>query len=150
MDEIKITRRHLPHWTVDNAVYFVTFNSRNTEFNRTEQITILEHIKKGNNKYYTLHATIVMPDHVHMIFEPLPKYTLRRIMKGTKGASANLINKLRGANGQIWQDESFDRIIRDEKEYHEKVVYMYNNPLKKGLTEDPENYHGWYINDNLG
>ncbi len=150
MDEIKITRRHLPHWTAENAVYFVTFNARSTEFDCTEQTTILEHIKKGNNKYYTLHAAIVMPDHVHMIFVPFQEYPLRRIMKGTKGASANLINKLRGSSGQIWQDESYDRIIRDENEYHEKITYMFNNPLKIGLTDDPENYHGWYINDKLG
>lgn len=25
-DEIKITKRYLPHWTQNNAVYFITFS----------------------------------------------------------------------------------------------------------------------------
>ena len=84
-----------------------------------------------------------------MIIKPSDGYSLSRIMKGTKGVSANIINKQRGTKGQIWQDESFDRIIRDEAEYHEKILYMYNNPIKRELTEDPENYYGWYINEDL-
>ena len=31
----------------------------------------------------------------------------------------------------MWQDESFDRIIRDEKEYSEKLKYIQNNPYKR-------------------
>jgi putative transposase len=114
-----------------------------------QQLITLNHIKDGNKKFYTLHAVIVMPDHVHMILEPLPGYSLSRIMKGIKGASARKINKARNSYGSIWQDESFDRIIRDEKEYNEKMIYMFENPLRAGLTEKPEDYHGWYQNDNI-
>jgi hypothetical protein len=38
--------------------------------------------------------------------------------------------------------------VRDGNEFDEKLNYMYNNPIKKELTENPENYVGWYYNEN--
>jgi len=90
-----------------------------------------------------------MPDHVHVIFKPNDEYALKRIMNGMKGVSANKVNTCRNSKGQLWQDESFDRIIRDEDELNEKLLYMFYNPIKKGLTEDTSNYHGWYLNEEL-
>ena len=56
---------------------------------------------------------------------------------------------MRKATGSIWQKESFDRIIRNQKELLEKVNYMLNNPVKKGLTVDSWEYHGWYFNRDI-
>jgi formylmethanofuran dehydrogenase subunit E-like metal-binding protein len=70
-------------------------------------------------------------------------------MKGIKGVSAYKINKSRNSKGELWQQESFDRIIRDEKEYNEKMTYMYYNPFKKELVDDPEKYEWWYLNEEI-
>jgi len=86
-----------------------------------------------------------MPDHVHMLLQPNEGMALPRIMRGVKGVSARLVNQRRGSRGQVWQDEWFDRIIRDDEEVHEKLVYMLNNPVKRGLVEDPWTYDGWYV-----
>ena len=67
-------------------------------------------------------------------------------MHGIKGVSAHKINLHRRTKGKIWQHESHDRIVRDGNEFDAKLKYMYNNPVKKGLTEEPENYIGWYYN----
>jgi hypothetical protein len=48
--------------------------------------------------------------------------------------------------GSIWQDESWDRIIRDQKELDEKLHYMLYNPVRKGLVEDPWEWDGWLYN----
>ena len=148
-DVIKITRRKLPHWTLKDSVYFITFRTKYNFLSIKEQILTLNHIKEHNGKFYKLYAAIIMSDHVHLLIEPENKYTLSRIMKGIKGVSARKINKLRQSNGQIWQDESFDRIIRDKNEFDEKLLYMYNNPIKKELTDDTFYYHGWYMNEEL-
>lgn len=144
---LEITRRHLPHWTANNAAYFITFRIKNGELSKEEQVLVLNIIMDGNEKYYRLYAVIVMPDHVHLIVTLEKEFSLSRIMKGIKGTSARRINELRNNKGSIWQDESFDRILRNEKELFEKLNYMLNNPLKAGLTDDPLNYHGWYLND---
>jgi len=36
--------------------------------------------------------------------------------------------------------------VRDEAEFLEKLNYMFLNPVKAGLTDDPETYEGWYLN----
>jgi putative transposase len=148
-EEFKITRRHLPHWTLRGATYFVTFCTRNVVLNEKEQLIVLEHIRDGNGRFYNCYAGIVMPDHVHLLFQIKKGYTLSRVMRGIKGASAHKINQHRGTQGQIWQNESYDRIVRNGKEFDVKLNYMFNNPLKKGLTDDPSNYVGWYFNKDI-
>jgi putative transposase len=142
--ELHITRRHLPHWRIEGATYFVTFKTQQVILAPMEQEIVLNHIKEGDKVYYTLAAAVVMPDHVHTIITPNPGYGLERIMKGIKGSSAHKINTVRGASGSLWQDESFDRIIGDQNEFEEKLRYMFDNAVKDGLTDDPWNYHGWF------
>ncbi|MCL4501691.1 MAG: hypothetical protein M1438_07515 [Deltaproteobacteria bacterium] len=42
--------------------------------------------------------------------------------------------------GNLWQDERFDRILRDYDEFLEKWNYIHNNPVKTGLCQAPEDY----------
>jgi REP element-mobilizing transposase RayT len=147
MKELKITRRHLPHWTIDGSIYFVTFCTHNTVFDENEQRIIRDHIKEGDGKFYDCYAAVVMPDHVHALLQLREGMTLSRVMHGIKGVSAHKINQRRNTRGVIWQKESFDRIVRDGNEFDEKLNYLYNNPIKKGLTEDPESYVGWYFDE---
>lgn len=149
MEEIKIRKRHLPHWKIEEGIYFVTFRAKNTFLSICEQVLVKDHIVSGNNTYYLLYVTIVMPDHVHMIIKPNEKYSLSRIMKGIKGVSSHEINKMRKTKDTIWLSESFDRIVRDAAELDEKLLYMFNNPIKRNLTEDTWNYHGWYYNEEI-
>ncbi len=67
-------------------------------------------------------------------------------MKAIKGVSARKINILRDSSKHVWQDESYDRLIRNQAELLQKLDYMLNNPLKANLTDDPWQYHGWYCN----
>jgi hypothetical protein len=55
--KINITKRHLPHWTLKDSVYFITFCLLKGELSETERKIVLEHIKKGNGRfmYYILH-----------------------------------------------------------------------------------------------
>jgi len=147
--ELKITKRHLPHWTMEGVLYFITFRTISNKLSIDEQRLVLDNIIKGNNKYYNLIATIVMPDHVHLIIKPENEYNLSKILRGIKGATARGINLMRKSKGSIWQGESFDRIIRSQDELIEKLNYMLNNPIKNGLTENPWEYHGWYIYNNM-
>lgn len=149
MDGLKTTKRNLPHWILKDSVFFITFNTLNTSFNTEEIKLVTQHINDGNEKFYDLYAAVVMNNHVHVILKPVSDYSLSRIMKGIKGVSANKINKIRNTKGQLWQDESFDRIIREADEFDEKLLYMYNNPIKAGLTEDTSAYAGWFLNEKL-
>jgi hypothetical protein len=67
-------------------------------------------------------------------------------MKGIKGVTARKINELHGSTGTVWQDETFDRIMRNQDELDEKLYYMLHNPVKRELVKDPWEYPWWYFN----
>lgn len=144
--ELQIKKRHLPHWTLEGATYFVTFRVAEGKLATDEQQVVFDHILDGDRRFYALIACTVMPDHVHMILRPMGGFTLSQIMKGTKGVSAHKINRLTAVRkGTIWQRESFDRILRDQDELIEKANYMLNNSVKRGLVDDPWTYPFWYF-----
>ena len=122
MPELRITRRKLPHWQLEGSLYFVTFRLEHGTLTSDERQLVLDHVRSGHPGFYNLLAIVVMPDHVHMLLQPNEGMALPRIMRGVKGVSARLVNQRRGSRGQVWQDEWFDRIIRDDEEVHEKLV----------------------------
>lgn len=146
--ELKISRRHLPHWSIDGATYFITFRSL-TELTSKERTIIFDHILSGHKIFYVLIAFIVMPDHVHILFQPVEGFDLERITRGIKGVSANKINDIRGDKGQVWQHESYDHIIRNGRELKQKFDYIANNADAAGLVKDGGKYEWVYWNEEI-
>jgi len=140
-------RRRLPHWTLDGAYYYITFNLQSGKLTNDEMQIVLEHIKSGHIKFYILVVVQIMSDHVHLIAKPDNDVTLERMMKGIKGVSARLINQHRNTIGSVWQQEYCDRIIRTQSDWDEKMKYIYENPLRAGIVEDPDAYPGWYLQE---
>jgi REP element-mobilizing transposase RayT len=44
----------------------------------------------------------------------------------------------------IWQDENYDHIIRNEKDYLKKLWYLIMNPVEARLVDRPEDYRWLY------
>ena len=106
---------------------------------------VLDAIKHFHRIRYWVTAAVVMPDHVHLllkpvVIEPEVDFSLSKILQGIKGFSARKINKFRGVKGNLWQNESFDRIVRDYDEFLEKWNFIRNNPVKAELCNAPEDY----------
>jgi REP element-mobilizing transposase RayT len=138
-------RRNLPHFERLNAVYFVTFRTQGDLFLPLAARSIaLRHVLFENGRRIELHAAVIMPNHVHLLFTALENeraepYSLAEIMKGIKGTSAYNINRLLERRGQLWQDESFDRIMRAQ-EFEWKFNYICANPVDAGLCKRPKEY----------
>jgi len=138
-------RRNLPHIQAYNAVYFVTFRTNCDLFlPRAARSIVLRHVLFENRKRIELHAAVIMPNHVHLLFTVLENevaepYSLSEIMRGIKGTSAYNINRLLKRRGQLWQDESFDRIMRSQ-EFGWKFNYICANPVDAGLCNRPKEY----------
>ena len=66
--------------------------------------------------------------------------SLAEIMKGIKGASAHTINRKLECRGTVWQEESFDRVLRSSESLDAKIEYVLNNPVRKGLVTDWHDY----------
>ena len=56
-----------------------------------------------------------------------------------KNVSAIYVNKCEGNQGEFWQPESFDRIIRDAEHLYRVVQYIGANPRRAGVARDAWN-----------
>ena len=96
-------------------------------------------------------AYCIMPNHVHWVFEVFEKdengklVYLQNILQSVKRETANKINKLGKRTGALWQHESFDTTIRDEKHLYRAINYTLENPVSAGLVSDWKEWAGcWY------
>ena len=151
--ELGVQTRHLPHLQTPDATYFVTFRCvKSIEIPGKARDVVLSAVTYWNENKIDLDAAVVMPDHVHIIFRIVGQAsgltfdsqdgcpTLSEVLHSVKSFSANQVNKLLNRRGSLWQDESFDHIIRDGDEWEEKFEYIRQNAVKKGLTDKPEGY----------
>jgi REP element-mobilizing transposase RayT len=131
-ENLTIYRRELPHWRKAEAVYFVTWrlHPSQTELKPEERRLLITTLCHFDGKRYELLAYVVMHNHIHVIVEPNDEHQLQVILHSWKSFSANRLQREYGRKGNIWQDEYFDRIIRDEEELLEKAQYILNNPRK--------------------
>jgi REP element-mobilizing transposase RayT len=86
---------------------------------------------------YRLHAWVVMANHVHILITP--EVPISKIMQSLKRFTAREGNRLLGLTGQhFWQEESFDRLVRNDAEFGRIARYIEMNPVRAGVVETPE------------
>jgi REP element-mobilizing transposase RayT len=114
---------------------------------------VAEAIRYRDGKAYDLLAFSIMPNHVHQICivgrpvwspydhssfneqSPSSPYILTRIMENLKWYTALKCNQQLGRSGAFWQHESYDHVVRDDRELIKTVQYVLNNPVKAGLAQ---------------
>ena len=150
----------LPHWQTNQGTYFVTFRLYDSLPGYLARLRgrkrVEETLDRGlgsahlarpeigelafnallhfNGQRYTLHTAAVMPNHVHAVFRTARAVRLSDVLHSWKGFTAACANKLLGRQGAFWQRESFDRLIRDEREFERANAYVLANPEKAELT----------------
>lgn len=112
-----------------------------------------------NGQKYHLLCWCVMPNHVHVLLQPIGSESerldmesntvgesddasspLSRIMHSLKGYTAHEANGILGRSGSFWQHESYDHWVRDDNELERIVNYMNANPAAAGLCERPHQF----------
>jgi len=86
---------------------------------------------------YALYAYVVMPNHVHVLFMPQDDYDAKDIVASWKRFTARQIHRQNGKEGEaLWQKESFDTLIRNERHFHRVVRYIRENDLAISWSYD--------------
>lgn len=104
-----------------------------------------------DNKRLELYSYTIMSNHVHAVFRLYDKYELAKpfyleqIMHSIKLYSASQCNKHLGLEEKFWQDESYDRFVRNKEELKRIIRYVVYNSVKAGLCEKPSNWKWTYI-----
>jgi REP element-mobilizing transposase RayT len=138
-------RRCLPHFQKDNRALFITYSSwHRWSMPEIARDLALESCLHANARKCKLFAAVVMLDHVHLICLPLSDsrgpFSIPEVMKAIKSESAHRINKALGRTGQVWQDESFDHVLRSNKSLQQKAAYILMNPVRAGLVRNVTDY----------
>ena len=104
---------------------------------RAEEIAALvqESLLHFHTIRYKLIAWIIMPNHVHFLLKPINNHSLSEIMKKFKSFTAHEANKKLHISGQFWQEDYFDRYIRNYEHYEKTINYIENNFVKAGLCK---------------
>jgi len=151
--EFEKRRRRLPHWEGPGETYFLTLTlQRPPTVDLTEPRfarLAIQALRHFDGIRYDLYDYTVMPDHVHVILKPIVREgkceRLSRIMHSLKSWLAHRINEMVGRRGRIWQEETYDHVIRNKEDYEEKAAYILDNPRRKGLIKNPVNWPWWGI-----
>jgi putative transposase len=91
------------------------------------------------NNWFDLLAFVVMPDHLHLIIASKQK-NISQSMHSIKSFSSKEINKINKRNGQVWQPSFRDFTIYTNELLFEKITYIHDNPVRKGLVSEATRY----------
>ena len=132
-EDFRIYRRNLPHWRMRGALYFVTWrvHKKQPELTPEERELVVSALRHFDGRRYELVGFVVMDDHAHVLVWPEDGYALEESCRSWKSFTAHEMQRRFGRIGSVWQDESFDRIIRSEKELYGKMMYILNNHRKQ-------------------
>jgi type I restriction enzyme R subunit len=101
---------------------------------------------------YDLLGYVVMPSHVHWVFQPLEQWVnglkpgkhvrtpRERIVHSIPRFTALRCNQVLGRPGGFWQREPYDHWVRGPDELERILLYVEGNPVKAGLVQSP---HEW-------
>ena len=128
-----------PARTSRPGTYFITtatYNRRRlfqVPANAELFLETLQHYRREGR--YKLHASVVMPDHIHLILTP-QAITLERAVGLIKGGfSHRLASKF-----PVWQRGFTDHRIRDTEDLEVRRSYLLQNPVRARLAASGELY----------
>jgi putative transposase len=126
------------------GTYFVTFLT----WQRARLFVVENYAKLFLKTLYTyerqgsfqLHAFVVMPEHVHLLFTLSRDLTLERAIQYIKGGYSRAFGLHFGLKKEVWQRGFTDHRIRDAADFELHRGYIHNNPVKRRLVQSAPEY----------
>ena len=85
---------------------------------------------------YQIGCFALMANHCHLVVRPFDLHELEKEVGSMKSVTAHFINNAEALAGELWQEESYDRIIRDEEHLYRVVQYIGSNPGRAGVPRE--------------
>ena len=80
-----------------------------------------------------------MPDHIHLLIQGKNIINFIRLFKGRLTPIARSIE----AGQKLWQRSFFDHAIRKEDSLHNVACYIWENPIRAKIIDEPMRYR-WF------
>lgn len=133
-DEFLDKNLNAPYWLRENAIADI----------------VTEAIHHRDGKLYTLHAFTIMPNHVHMMMTLLPDApTLFKILQDLKKFTGLNSNRYLSREGQFWEEESYDHMVRSEAAFNRILNYILRNPVKAGFVSEWDQWPFTFVKPEL-
>ena len=130
-------------YSAPGLVHFITSNVENKQplLQPAGREIVIDSLKwaRDNERIYLM-GYVIMDDHFHFIYMLREGFTMPKIMNSLKRHTSREINKLRGVEGQFWQEGYHDHAIRNAVDFWKHFHYMHNNPLRRGWVEKAPDY----------
>ena len=159
----RFKRIHRKSWDVDWHIHHLTFSTFGRQpflSGRLAPLWFLDSLRKAREACpFHLFSYVIMPEHVHIVLQPLPGVTMRRVLWMLKRpVTAHALAWVRRRrpdflrrtadrqpSGELtyrfWQrGGGYDRNLRSAKDVYEKIAYNHDNPVRRGLVARPEDW----------
>jgi putative transposase len=145
----------LKRWYGGGWLHFITcscYHRRQFLASTRRKDLFLKILEEVRQKYqFTILGYVVMPEHFHMLVSEPKTGTPSAVMQVLKQRVARKCLPRRRSTDQMklfaldrppafWQKRSYDFNVYSKKKIAEKLNYMHNNPVKRGLVESPEQW----------
>jgi REP element-mobilizing transposase RayT len=132
----------IPEWVESGAVYFITINTAERGKNQLAKDDVAKIVKESlifyqNDKLLWINYLLLMPDHLHMLV--CFNSEMIKMIRQWKRYIAR-------ETGVKWQSDFFDHRLRHNESLFEKWEYIKNNPVRKGLIKNPEDWKYQWVN----
>jgi putative transposase len=85
---------------------------------------------------YQLHASVLMPDHLHLLITPAPDVSIEKAIQYIKGGfSFRLKSKI-----PVWEKSFTLRRVEDPRDYETHRNYIHTNPVEAHLCEQAQDF----------
>ena len=158
-----IHRKRCKRFNTPHHAHFLTFScfGRQPFFSGdTDPRWFLEQLDNARNKVgFHIWAYVLMPEHGHLVIWPGETYSISSILWWIKRPFSHRVlthakqnrpefhsrMKRQAANGRpsyhFWQPGGgYDRNLWTDDHIHEKIQYVHENPVRRGLVKRPEDW----------
>jgi dTDP-4-amino-4,6-dideoxygalactose transaminase/REP element-mobilizing transposase RayT len=95
---------------------------------------VVDALRHFDGQRYELSDFVVMPNHIHVLFRPMQGFEISKIVHTWKSFAAKQINRILQRSGSLWQEEYWDRLIRNERHFAACQQYIAENPIRARLA----------------
>lgn len=163
MDMNQSHRKRCKRWDIPFDVHHLTFSCfRRQPFLQGQRACrwFIDALAAARIKHpFALMAYVIMPEHVHLVILPREGTTISAVLKSVKLPVARkalnwaqrddpqFLSRMeqQQSNGRMahrfWlRGGGYDRNLRSDRDIHEKIRYIHENPVRRGLVENAEDW----------
>jgi putative transposase len=132
-------------YKTSSYVYFITICAANNQpyfLNKKVAKVVTDELEfRRINKEIKLFCYCVMPDHVHILLSLTDTYqkSLQNLISAFKRYTAKVTNELFSIK-PLWQKNFYDYVVRKDESLLKIAEYILNNPVRKGVVSNWEEY----------